>query len=62
MPKINPISFEGQTIFCDIDVHKNNWRVNIRTNELELEDYSQDPCEEFLPNHLRKRTLVQVIK
>jgi transposase len=55
MNKIKQLSFEGQTIFCGIDVHKKSWRVNVRNNEFELEDYSQDPCEETLLNHLRKR-------
>lgn len=53
-PKIKQLNFEGQTIFCGIDVHKKNWRVNVRNCEFELEDYSQDPCEEVLLNHLRK--------
>jgi transposase len=55
MNKIKQLSFEGQTIFCGIDVHKKSWRVNVRNDEFELEDYSQDPCEESLLNHLRKR-------
>src|ERR1017187_8118221 len=54
MNKINQLSFEGQTIFCGIDVHKKSWRVNIRNEDFELEDYSQDPCEKLLMNHLRK--------
>jgi transposase len=55
MFKVKQLNFEGQTIFCGIDVHKKNWRVNVRNDEFELEDYSQDPCEENLLNHLRKR-------
>jgi transposase len=55
MRKVNQLDFEGQTIFCGIDVHKKTWRVNVRTDEFELEDYSQDPREELLLNHLRKR-------
>jgi transposase len=55
MSKVKQLSFDGQTIFCGIDVHKKNWRVNIRNDEFELEDYSQDPSEENLLNHLRKR-------
>jgi len=55
MPKIKQLNFEGQTIFCGIDVHKKSWRVNVRSDEFELEDYSQDPCEELLLKHLRKR-------
>jgi transposase len=55
MPKVKQLDFEGQTIFCGIDVHKKGWRVNVRNDEFELEDYSQDPSEELLLNHLRKR-------
>lgn len=55
MRKIKQLDFEGQTIFCGIDVHKKSWRVNVRSDEFELEDYSQDPSEELLLKHLQKR-------
>jgi transposase len=55
MPKIKQPDFQGQTIFCGIDVHKKSWRVNIRNEDFELEDYSQDPGEELLLKHLQKR-------
>jgi transposase len=55
MSKVNQLRFDGQTIFCGIDVHKKGWRVNVRNDEFELEDYSQDPCEELLLNHLQNR-------
>ncbi len=55
MSKVKQPNFEGQTIFCGIDVHKKTWRINVRNDEFELEDYSQDPREELLLNHLRKR-------
>ena len=55
MPKIKTLDFEGQTIFCGIDVHKNSWSVNVRDKEFELENYSQDPCEKLLMKHLGKR-------
>ena len=55
MPKIKQPDFQGQTIFCGIDVHKKSWRVNVRDDQFELEDYSQDPCEELLMKHLQKR-------
>ncbi len=55
MPKIKQLDFEGQTIFCGIDVHKKSWRVNVRSDEFELEDYSQDPDEELLLKHLQKK-------
>ena len=55
MPKIKQLDFAGQTIFCGIDVHKKNWRVNIRNDQFELEDYTQDPFEDLLMKHLHKK-------
>jgi transposase len=55
MSKIKQPDFAGQTIFCGIDVHKNSWRVNVRDDQFELENYSQDPSEELLLKHLQKR-------
>jgi transposase len=55
MPKIKQLDFAGQTIFCGIDVHKKSWRVNVRSDQFELEDYNQDPCEELLMKHLQKK-------
>jgi len=55
MSKVKQLHFEGQTIFCGLDIHQKSWHVNIRTQEFELEDYSQDPSEELLMNHLRGR-------
>ncbi len=40
MSKVNQLRFDGQTIFCGIDVHKKSWRVNVRNDEFELEDYN----------------------
>jgi transposase len=54
MTKITKVSFAGERIYCGIDVHKLNWRVNIRSEEFELEDYSQQADEERLLSHLRK--------
>jgi hypothetical protein len=45
MNKIIKLSFAGKRIFCGIHVHKLNWRVNIRSEEFELEDYSQEADE-----------------
>lgn len=55
MSKVKQLNFEGQTIFCGIDVHKSAWRINIRTDEFELENYSQDPFEDKLLQHLWKK-------
>jgi transposase len=54
MNKITKLSFAGERIYCGIDVHKLSWRVNIRSEEFELEDYSQQAEEDVLLSHLRK--------
>lgn len=54
MNKVTELSFAGERIFCGIDVHKLSWRVNIRSEEFELEDYSQGADEAALLAHLRK--------
>jgi transposase len=54
MTKGTKVSFAGERIYCGIDVHKLSWRVNIRSEEFELEDYSQQAGEELLLSHLRK--------
>jgi transposase len=55
MPKIKQLDFSGQTIFCGIDVHKKSWRVNVRSDQFELEDFTQDPCEQLLMKHLERK-------
>ena len=55
MSKAKTLDFSGHTVFCAIDVHKKNWRVNNRDKDFELEDYSQDPCAENLYKHLSSR-------
>jgi transposase len=55
MNKAKTLDFNGQTIYCAIDVHKKSWRVNNRDKDFELENYSQDPCPERLHKHLNSR-------
>jgi transposase len=55
MIKIKTLSFEGVTIYCGIDVHKKNWRVNIRTFDRELEDFSQNADVDCFITHVKKR-------
>jgi len=55
MSKIKELSFAGQTIYCGLDVHKKSWRVNVRIDDFELEDYSQNPDGELLLQHLKNR-------
>ncbi|MFT3949885.1 MAG: hypothetical protein QM763_23170 [Agriterribacter sp.] len=55
MAQVKQLDFNGRTIFCGIDVHKKNWRVNIQDTEFELEDFSQDPDAGVLYKHLIQR-------
>ncbi len=55
MTKIKTLSFEGETIYCGVDVHKKNWKVNIRTSNMELEHFSQNADPDCLAFHVQKR-------
>jgi transposase len=55
MRKINAVNFDGQTIFCGVDVHKKSWQVNIRCSEFELSHFNQKPSEACLYTHLQSR-------
>lgn len=54
MNKVKELSFLGETIFCGLDVHKTNWKVNIRTRDMELTNFCQDPDPELLNRYLKK--------
>lgn len=54
MDKVKELSFEGATIYCGIDSHKSNWKLNIRTDEFELRSFSQDPNPELLSAYLKR--------
>lgn len=55
MTQVKKLDFTGTTIFCGVDVHKKNWRVNIHDNEFELEDFSQDADPVLLHKHLTRK-------
>lgn len=54
MSKVNQLNFAGETIYCGLDVHKTNWKVNLRMLDLELTGFSQNPDAELLKRHLEK--------
>lgn len=49
------LDFSGRTFYCGIDVHRKNWRVNIRDEEFEMEDYSCNANATELYKHLSSR-------
>ena len=55
MTQVKKLDFTGTTIFCGIDVHKKNWRVNIQDREFELEDFSQNADAALLHKHLNRK-------
>ena len=55
MTQVKQLDFTGTTIFCGIDVHKKNWRVNIQDSEFELEDFSQNADVVLLNKHLNRK-------
>jgi transposase len=55
MTQVKKLDFSGTTIFCGIDVHKKNWRVNIQDSEFELEDFSQNADVVLLHKHLNRK-------
>jgi len=54
MSKVKQLSFEGETIYCGLDVHKTNWKVNARMNNIEISTFSQDPDPALLKNYFEK--------
>ena len=54
MNKSNNLDFSGTTIYCGLDVHLKSWRVNIRDQEMELMDFSQNPDPAALHKFLTK--------
>lgn len=54
MSKVSKLSFENETIYVGLDVHKKNWRINKRMGDLDLLGFSQDPNPTVLSNYFRK--------
>jgi|SRR6187399_408930 len=47
------LDFSGQNIFVGMDVHKNSWKISIRSEQMELRTFSQTPSVRTLSNHLK---------
>lgn len=52
--KISKKTFEGQSIYVGIDVHKKSWKVSVMTKELDYKTFSAVPEAEKLSNYLRE--------
>lgn len=55
MPKqINKMDFNGQNIYCGIDVHDKSWKTTILVEDLFHKTFSHDPEPELLSNYLHE--------
>ena len=54
MKQVKQLDFTGEKIYCGIDVHKNSWKVSIRSENIEFRTFLQPPSVKTLVNHLRK--------
>jgi transposase len=52
--KNNKLDFNGQQFHIGIDVHKKNWKVTIRTNQMELKTFSMNPSPRELARHMKE--------
>jgi transposase len=48
------VRFDGQTFYLGVDVHKRNWRVTIRNNNLWLKTFSMNPSPVALSDFMQK--------
>jgi transposase len=52
MNKVNQLSFAGQTIYCGLDAHKTNWKINCRMEDMEIASFSQNADAVLLKKHM----------
>ncbi|GGB29351.1 hypothetical protein [Mucilaginibacter rubeus] len=54
MQQVIQLDFSGQKIFAGIDVHKKSWKVSIRSEQMELRTFSQNPSAGELSTYLKR--------
>jgi len=54
MQQVTQLDFSGQKIFAGIDVHKKSWKVSIRSEQMELRTFSQNPSAGELSTYLKR--------
>lgn len=54
MNKLNELDFTGTNIYCGLDAHLKNWRINIRDDDMELRDFSHNPDPVALSAFLKR--------
>lgn len=53
--KNEQINFNNQVFYIGLDIHKKNWSVTIRTNNMELSHFSMNPSPKELYTHMHRR-------
>jgi transposase len=53
MSKVKELNFAGKTIYCGLDVHKTNWKLNIGMDNMEIGGFSQNPDPGLLSKYLQ---------
>ncbi|THU38212.1 IS110 family transposase [Niastella caeni] len=54
MCKVRKLQFTGETIYCGLDAHKKNWKINCRMGGIELRGFSQNPDASLLSGYCKK--------
>ena len=54
MNKVKQLSFAGETIFCGLDAHKTNWKINCRMGDVEIASFSQNADTALFKKHMSK--------
>jgi len=62
MSKVKQLDFTGKIIYCGLDVHKTNWKVNARMEGIEIAAFSQNPDEVSLKRHFEKNYPGSILK
>ena len=55
MNKSSNLDFSGTTIYCGLDVLLKSWRLNIRDQDMELRDFTENPNLVKLHKFLTKK-------
>lgn len=62
MSKVKQLDFTGKIIYCGLDVHKTNWKVNARMEGIEIAAFSQNPDDVSLKKHFEKNYPGSILK
>ena len=53
-PKVKTFTYNGQNVYIGIDTHLKNWKVSIMLDNVEMNNFSQNPDARVLANYLKR--------